>query len=164
MTLEMQTAEPIVGRAFVEAYFKAFAARDVEAFGAYLHDDVRWTISGPIDIIPYCGTHQGKTAVIDVMARRARNVLGITRVAREQFLIQGNQGAALTRLTAQLRADGRTISYRIANFFRFKDGKLIENLSLMDSFDAAEQVLGHNIDLAGDDDVPPLADGNIIAL
>lgn len=158
-------AEPIVDRALVEAYFDAFAARDTEAFAAFLHDDVRWMISGPIDVIPYCGVHVGKAAVIDVMARRARNVLGVTQIVREQFLIQGNRGAALTRLTAALTADGRTISYRIANFFRFQDGKLIENVSLMDSFDAAEQVLGHNIDLAGDvDDAPSLADGNIVAL
>ncbi|MBS0534879.1 MAG: nuclear transport factor 2 family protein [Proteobacteria bacterium] len=158
-------AEHIVDRALVEAYFDAFAARDTEAFAAFLHDDVRWTISGPVDIIPYCGVHVGKAAVIDVMARRARNVLGITTVVREHFLVQGNRGAALTRLTATLTADGRTISYRIANFFRFQDGKLIENVSLMDSFDAAEQVLGHNIDLAAEvGDAPPLADGNIVTL
>lgn len=158
-------AEHIVDRALVEAYFDAFAARDTEAFAAFLHDDVRWMISGPIDVIPYCGVHHGKAAVIDVMARRARNVLGVTKIVREHFLVQGNRGAALTHLTATLTADGRTISYRIANFFRFQDGKLIENVSLMDSFDAAEQVLGHNIDLAVDvDDAPPLANGNIVGL
>lgn len=157
-------AEHIVDRALIEAYFDAFAARDTEAFAAFLHDDVRWTISGPVDVIPYCGVHVGKAAVIDVMARRARNVLGITKVVREHFLVQDNRGAALTRLTAQLRADGRTISYRIANFFRFQDGKLIENVSLMDSFDAAEQVLGHNIELAGDDAGAAPANGNIVAL
>ncbi|MBS0245516.1 MAG: nuclear transport factor 2 family protein [Proteobacteria bacterium] len=152
----------MVDRAVVDAYFEAFAARDTEAFAAFLHDDVRWTISGPIDIIPYCGEHVGKAAVIDVMARRALNVLRVTDIGRDQFLVQGNRGAALTRLTALLRADGRTISYRIANFFRFQDGKLIENVSLMDSFDAAEQVLGHNIDLVTEiDDAPPLANGNI---
>ena len=156
------TAEHVVDRAVVEAYFDAFAARDTEAFAAFLHDDVRWMISGPIDIIPYCGVHVGKAAVIDVMARRARNVLGVTSISRDQFLVQGNRGAALTRLTARLRADGRTVSYRIANFFRFQDGKLIENVSLMDSLDAAEQVLGHNIDLVTEiDDAPPLANGNI---
>ena len=157
-------AEQIVDRALIEAYFDAFAARDTEAFAAFLHDDVRWTISGPVDVIPYCGVHVGKAAVIDVMARRARNVLGITKVVREHFLVQDNRGAALTRLTAQLRADGRTISYRIANFFRFQDGKLIENVSLMDSFDAAEQVLGHNIELAGDDAGATPANGNIVGL
>ena len=164
MTEQPEAAEQVVDRAIVEAYFDAFSSRNVEAFATFLHDNVRWMISGPVDVIPYCGVHRGKAAVIDVMARRARSVLGVTRVTREQFLIQGNRGAALTRLTAQLRADGRTISYRIANFFRFQDGKLIENTSLMDSFDAAEQVLGHNIDLAIDADGTPLPVSHNIAL
>ena len=39
--------------------------------------------------------------------------------------------------------DGRVISYRLAHFIAFRDGKVVENLSLIDSFDAVEQVLGH---------------------
>lgn len=153
--------EVVVDRSYVEAYFEAFAARDTEAFAGFLHDDVCWTISGPIDVIPFCGVHRGKAAVLDVMERRARNVLSIVRVSRDNFLVQGNRGAALTRLTACLAADGRTVSYRVANFFRFQDGKLIENMSLMDSFDAAEQLLGHAIDLG---DAPPLAGDDIFVI
>lgn len=153
--------ENVVDPSVIEAYFKAFASRDPQSFGFYLHDDVVWTISGPIDVIPYCGTHRGKAAVIDVMARRARNVLNDVKVVREKFLIDGNRGAALTRLTGRLAADGRTVSYRVANFFRFRDSKLIENMSLMDSFDAAEQVLGHVIEVG---DAPRLADDNIVAI
>jgi hypothetical protein len=51
----------------------------------------------------------------------------------------------LTRISARRPKDGRVISYRVANFFRFVDGKIIENLSLLDSFDAAEQVVGHSL-------------------
>lgn len=162
MTLALKSPpELVVDRSYVEAYFDAFAARDTKAFAGFLHDDVCWTISGPIDIFPFCGVHRGKAAVLDVMARRARNVLSIVRISREHFLVQGNRGAALTRLTACLAADGRTVSYRVANFFRFEDGKLIENMSLMDSFDAAEQLLGHAIDIG---DAPPLADDNIVII
>ena len=161
MTLAPDATEHVVDRSLIEAYFDAFAARDTDAFATYLHDNVRWMISGPVDVIPYCGVHIGKAAVIDVMARRARNVLKVSNVVREHFLVQGNHGAALMRMTATLTADGRIVSYRIANFFRFQDGKLIDNVSLLDSFDDAEQVLGHSIDL---DDAPPLANGNIVVL
>ncbi len=158
-------AEDIVDPARVEAYFDAFASRNAEAFGTFLHDDVVWTISGPVDLIPYCGTHRGKAVVMDIMARRARLVLRNVRLVRERFLIDGNRAAALTRMTAELVADGRTVSYRVANFFRFQNGKVIENVSLMDSFDAAEQLLGHAIDVGQDiNDAPPLADNNIVAL
>lgn len=157
--LAEDVAEDIIDPAVVEAYFRAFASRDPAAFGGYLHDNVVWTISGPIDVIPYCGTHRGKAAVVDVMARRARNVLNDVKLVREKFLVDGNSAAALTRLTGRLAADGRTVSYRVANFFRFQDGKVIENTSLMDSFDAAEQLLGHAIEVG---DAPPLADDNIV--
>lgn len=157
--LAEDVAENVVDPSVVEAYFKAFASRDAAAFGTYLHDNVVWTISGPIDVIPYCGTHRGKAAVIDVMARRARNVLNNVKVVREKLLVDGNRGAAQTRLTGRLVADGRTVSYRVANFFRFQDGKVIENVSVLDSYDAAEQVLGHVIEVG---DAPPLADDNIV--
>ncbi len=159
--LAEDVAEDAVDPSVVETYFRAFASRDSAVFGGFLHDNVVWTISGPIDVIPYCGTHRGKAAVIDVMARRASNLLRDVKVTREKFLVDGNRGAALTRLTGRLASDGRTVSYRVANFFRFQDGKVIENLSLMDSFDAAEQVLGRVIEV---DDAPPLANGNIAVL
>lgn len=145
--LQKPAAEEIADAALFEAYFQAFASRDPQAFGAFLHDDVVWTISGPVDVIPYCGTHRGKAAVIDIMARQAPKVLRKVHLVRDKFLIDGNRGAALTRLTAQVTADGRTASYRVANFFRFEGRKLIENTSLLDSFDAAEQVLGFHIDV-----------------
>ena len=150
--------DEVVSPELAEAYFKAFASRDPQAFGVFLHDQVVWTISGPVDVIPYCGVHRGKAAVIDIMARRAPKVLRHVSVTREKFLVDGNRGAALTRLTARLAGDGRRVSYRVANFFRFQNGKVIENVSLLDSFDAAEQVLGHAIEVG---DAPPLADDDI---
>jgi len=153
--------EHVADPALVEAYFQAFASRNPEAFGAYLHDDVVWTISGPVDLIPYCGTHRGKAAVVDIMARRAPKVLRNVRLVPEKFLIDGNRAAALTRLSARLAADGRSISYRVANFFRFQDGKVIENVSLMDSFDAAEQLLGHAIEVG---DAPSLAGDDLVVI
>ena len=44
---------------------------------------------------------------------------------------------------------------------RFRDGKVVENVSLIDSFDAAEQVLGHPLAAAkaGNAD-----DGDLVAI
>ena len=59
------------------------------------------------------------------------------------MVVDGDRVATLNRLSATRSDDGRVISYRLAHFMRFRDGKVVENLSLIDSFDAAEQVLGH---------------------
>ncbi|MGI8525037.1 MAG: nuclear transport factor 2 family protein [Pseudolabrys sp.] len=61
-------------------------------------------------------------------------------------LIEGDRAAILGRLHAKHYADGRTISYRIAHFMKFKNDRLVDYRSVLDSFDAAEQVLGHRLD------------------
>jgi hypothetical protein len=42
--------------------------------------------------------------------------------------------------------DGHGISYRIAHFIKFRAEKVIEYVSIIDSFDAVEQMLGYNLD------------------
>lgn len=133
----------IVPRALVEAFYKVYAARDVEKIAEFLDDDVEWTVSGPVDILPFCGKHCGKADVLDLIGRRVPAVLRVFSFVPDAKLIEGDQAAILSRQTARHTGDGRVISYRVANFMRFRDGKLFDNLSLLDSFDAAEQVLGY---------------------
>lgn len=132
-----------VPRSVVEAYYKAYAARDAEAVAGFLDDDVEWTISGPVDLLPFCGKRYGKAAVLDLIQRLVPEVFTIFSFTPEAMLIDGDRVATLNSLAAICAADGRVIRYRLAHFTRFRDGKVIENLSLLDSFDAVEQVLGH---------------------
>jgi ketosteroid isomerase-like protein len=140
----------VVPRALVEAYYKVYAARDVEKIAAYLDDAVEWVISGPIDYLPYCGTHSDKAAV-----------LGVISFVPDAMLIDGDRVATLSRQTAKRTADARVISYRVANFMRFRDGKLVDNLSLLDSFDAVEQTIGHPLAVHGGSPAHP---GNVVAV
>lgn len=132
-----------VPRAVVEAFYEVYAVRDVDKVMGFLHDDVVWTICGPVDVLTYCGTHRGKAAVGDVISRQVLGMFRAVNFTREYLLVDGDRVAMLNRRTAQRIADGRVLSYRVANFMRFQDGKVIENLSLLDSFDAAEQMLGY---------------------
>ena len=150
-----------VSRAVVDAFFKVYAARDPNKLEAFLHDDVVWTISGPVNVISYCGTHRGKAAVLDLILRVVPSVFRFTSYAQESLLVDGDQVAMLNRRSARRTADGRVISYRVANFMRFQDGKVIENLSLLDSFDAVEQVLGHPLAVHVS---PEIDAGDVVAL
>ena len=134
-----------VPRAVAETFYKVYAAREIEKIAAFLHDDVVWTISGPVDVLPFCGTHRGKADVLDLIKRRVPEVLRVFSFLPDEFLVEGDQVATLNRLSARRTDDGRVISYRVANFIRFRDDKVIENLSLLDSFDAVEQLLGHSL-------------------
>ena len=134
-----------VSRATVEAFYRAYGARDIARAAAYIADDVEWSISGPIDVLPFCGVYRGKAAVLDMMERVVPRVFDIVKFEASAMLIDGDRVATLNRLSAEHKGDGRIISYRLAHFMRFRDDKVAENLSLLDSFDAVEQVLGHSL-------------------
>jgi ketosteroid isomerase-like protein len=131
-----------VPRAVVEAFYKAYAARDAKKVAEFLDDNVEWTISGPVDFLPFCGKRYGKAAVLELIERGVPAIFEVFSFISDSMVVDGDQVATLNRLAATGR-DGRVIRYRLAHFMRFRAGKLIENLSLLDSFDAVEQVLGH---------------------
>ncbi len=134
-----------VSRSVVEAYYKAYAARDATVVAEYLDDNVEWTISGPVDVLPFCGKRHGKAAVLELIERLVPEVISVFSFTPDAMLIDGDRVATLNRLGATRTADGRVIRYRLAHFTRFRDGKVIENISILDSYDAAEQVLGHSL-------------------
>lgn len=145
-----------------QAFFKAYAGRDIARMAEFIADDVEWTISGPVGVLPFCGTQHGKKAVLALFEEGIPAVYRVVNFVLDQLLVDGDRVASLNRLSAH-GPDGRVISYRLAHFFRFRDGKIVENLSLIDSFDAVEQVLGYPLV----PDSPPLADvdaGDVVAV
>jgi ketosteroid isomerase-like protein len=75
-----------------------------------------------------------------MMARVVPQVFRIFSFVHEAILIDGDRVASLNRLSASLGE--RVVSYRLAHHLRFRDGKIVDMLSLIDSFDAVQQVLG----------------------
>ena len=138
-------ADSPVNRVVVEDFYAAYEVRNTSRFADFLDDNVEWTISGPVDVLPYCGTHRGKAAVMDLFKRRVPEVFSGFNLVRNTLLIDGDRIATLNRLTARHANDGRVVSYRLAHFMRFRNSKVVENLSLIDSYDAVEQVLGHSL-------------------
>ena len=149
-----------VPRAVVEAFYKAYAARDAAKVAEFLDDDVNGRSAGRSTSCRFCGTRHGKAAVLDLIERLVPEVFRIFSFVPDAMLIDGDRVATLNRLSAN-GSDGRVISYRLAHFMRFRDGKVIENISLIDSFDAVEQVLGHPLAIH---DGAALTDGGMTAV
>ncbi len=78
------------------------------------------------------------------------------RYARDFLMTDGESASALTRLTDVQRATGRQMIIRLAQFARFRDGKVVEFCSITDTLGAAEQVIGHPLISAAD--APALAE------
>jgi ketosteroid isomerase-like protein len=135
-----------VNRLSAEGFFQALASRDGGRITAYLSDDVDWMSIGPVEMLSFCGPRRGKAAVMEVFARLIPAVVDVTSYDTEILLVDGDRAAGLNRLTGRLHATGRVITCRLANFMRFRDGKICEYRSLMDSFAAVEEFIGQRLD------------------
>lgn len=153
-----------ISRDLVEEYFRATVSRDPDRISRCLDDDVVWTLGGPVDLLPFCGQKRGKRAVIDTITRLTPQMMRLTGMEIEELLMDGDRAAAFIRVSAILTSTGRTVSYRNAHFMRFRAGKLVELRALIDTFDAAEQVLGHPINTSLDVPLDIATRGNRIAL
>src|SRR5260221_11221013 len=96
-----------VPRAVVEAFYHALSIRDMDALATFLDDDVVWTISGPVDILPFCGRRVGKDVVMRLLVAEIPSLLSGRRFVTKKMLVDGDQAAVLGRLTATKRAGGR---------------------------------------------------------
>ena len=134
-----------VSRAVVDRFYDTYASQGVGKLAPLLDDDIEWIISGPVDVLGWCGTHRGMAAVIDVVDRIIPSLFRVVTFVRSSTLIDGDRSATLNRLTVRRQSDGRVISYRLAHFMRFRNDKVVSILSLLDSFDAVEQMLGHTL-------------------
>lgn len=140
--METKTKTGPVPRAVVEAFYPALANRDMGTLATFLDEQVVWTISGPVDMLPFCGQRIGKAVVMKLLVRDIPTFLSDRRFVPNTMLVDGDRAAVLGRLNATKRDDGHAISYRIAHFIKFRNEKVVEYVSIIDSFDAVEQMLG----------------------
>jgi ketosteroid isomerase-like protein len=66
---------------------------------------------------------------------------------REIVIVDGDRAAVMSDVTFKQRATGRILRFRVANFLRFQDGRVIEFREFIDTFDVVEQALGHELQL-----------------
>lgn len=136
-----------VSRATVQAFYEALASRDPIRLAQCLADDVEWYVAGPVDIFEHCGYRRGKAAVVDYMSRLVPSVFVVKRFDLEDIVIDGDTAAMINNITSVQRDTGRTLTYQTAVFVEFRDGKVVSMKGVADTFDMAEQVVGHRIDV-----------------
>ncbi len=141
-----------VARSAAQAFYRAYVSRDPAQIAACLDDDVEWSIVGPVDLLPFCGQHRGKKAVIKLFTHLIPEIFEFRSFEPKEFLVDGDRAATFSRLSGVQRSTGRIISYRCAQFLRFREDKLVCFRAIIDSFDAAEQMIGRSIDLKLDAD------------
>jgi ketosteroid isomerase-like protein len=133
-------------RAAVKDLYGAYAKGDVARLALLIHENIDWAIYSPITVFPFAGSRRGRAAVLEVMAAIGQ-VYQLDSHKIEQMVIEGDRAAVLADIGFTQRSTGRTLRFRVANFLRVDDGRLIEFREFSDSFDLVEQALGHTVDL-----------------
>jgi ketosteroid isomerase-like protein len=117
-----------------------------EDVDALIDEDVDWALYGPIDMFPFLGARQGKHAVLDVIRQIANN-FHVRRFDRETVMLGIDSASSMLRYSLTALDSDKPISLRVAQFARFRAGRLINMRVLVDTFDLVEQALGRPIHL-----------------
>lgn len=133
-----------VSHAAVHELYDAYERRDFERVAAQIHDDINWVIYAPVSVFPFAGPRRGRKDVMEVMACIAESY-ALLRYKREIVIVEDDRAAVMSDVSFKQRATERKLRFRIANFLRFQDGRIIEFREFINSFDVAEQVLGHEL-------------------
>ncbi len=135
-----------ISRDQVLAFYHAYSQRDLAAVETFLHEDVRWTVNGPVDVLAYCGERRNRGDVMRMLRQVVPQMFRHRQFDIDKVLVDGNSVAVLARLSG-VKHDGRAVCFRLSHFVEFIDGRVVTLMSIIDSFNAVEQITGHAIDL-----------------
>jgi ketosteroid isomerase-like protein len=128
-------------RATVIELHKAYREGDVGRVAGLIDDDIDWVIHGPARIFPFEGPRRGKAQVMEVLAAIGQQ-FELKRYDHELLIVEGERAAVLSRTSFVQRATGRTLSLRLVNFIRVRNGRIVEFREFSDTVDVVEQAVG----------------------
>lgn len=124
----------------------AYQQGDNDRLAARYHDDIDWLLHAPLSLFPFAGARRGKAEVFQGFALLYQAFRPV-KYEIQVVLADGDHAATLADSHMEQRSTGRMIRSRVAGFHRFQDDLLIEYRGFTDSFDAAEQVLGRELEV-----------------
>ncbi len=133
-------------RALVADLFSAYSRRDFDRVAELIHEDIDWIIFGPVQVFPFAGHRHGRVAVLEALGGIAKDFT-LERYEPRIVVVDGDRAAAMSDVAFKQRSTGRILSMQLANFMRFRDGKLVEFREFANTFDLVEQALGRFIDV-----------------
>lgn len=133
-------------REILRALFEAYERRDFDRFAGLIHDDIDWIIHGPMAVFPFAGLRRGRPLVLQALAGMALTY-SLESYVPDFVIVDGDRAAIMADVGLLQQTTGRLLRFRVANFVRIQDGKLIEFREFADSFDQVEQALGRVVEL-----------------
>lgn len=131
-------------RSVVGDLYAAYMRGDGERMAALIDDDVDWVIYGPVQVFPFAGHRRGKGAVLQALGRIAEDY-SLEKYVPQVTVVDGDRAAVMSDVAFKQRSSGRTLTFHIADFLRFRDGRLFEFREFMNTFDVVQQVLDRQL-------------------
>ncbi len=130
----------------IYALYEAYAAGRLDDILASCDDNIEFFAYAPVEVFPFLGHHRSKAEFAETIKEGRRRFEYLTY--QPVFsVVEGNDAAVMVLARLRQRATNRIIQLFLAHFLRFQNGRLVEIREFMDSFDAVQQAIGHEIDL-----------------
>jgi ketosteroid isomerase-like protein len=94
-----------------------------------------------MQVFAFAGHRHGKAAVLEALGGIARDYL-LESYLPQATVVDGDWAAVMSDVTFRQRATGRILRFHIADFLRFRDGRVVEFREFTNTFDVVEQALG----------------------
>ncbi len=133
-------------RSIVRQLYDAYIKGDAERFASFLDDKIDWVIHAPIEVFAFAGPRKGKIAVLEALAGIADDY-ELKKYEPQLFVVDGDRAAVMSEVGFVQRSSGRMLRFRIADFLRLRDGKVVEFREFTDTFDVTQQALGRFFEL-----------------
>jgi len=127
--------------------YEAFSAGEIDRLAGWLHDDIDFLSNAPTDVFPYLGRRIGKAEVIAAL-RAVHGEFSALTFLPIWIVTDSDTAGVLLSVCATRRANDRVVRFFAAHFLRFRDDRIVEYRSILDSLEAVQQVLGREFDLA----------------
>lgn len=141
-----------MNQALRERLHTLYAALKLGQFDFVLNacdDDIEFISYSPVEIFPFLGHRRGKAAVAEAL-RGGQQEFELLTYEPIAMVLEAEQAAVQIFARAVNRLTGRPGQALVAHFLRFRDGKIVEMRQFMDSYRAAEQMLGCRLVPAAD--------------
>ena len=89
-----------------------------------LADSAEWWVAGPRDVLPFAGSWRGLEGVAE-FDRQLRATMRYNKVELREYLVSGNQVAAIFLGEGTARASGKPFRGEIVRLYTFDGGKVV---------------------------------------
>ena len=128
--MQDSTSSVADNKALVTAYLQAFSSSDVNRIAAYLHEDLRWWVTGTVPGVS--GTYD-KAATLNLLARVTQVYKqGALRLTPSTMIGERQRLAVEAQSHAELH-NGKTYNNFYHISFELADGKIIRMNEYMDT-------------------------------